>query len=192
MKVLKCVLVLFAFVGLTLVGCSDESQSPVSPVDQGTLQKNILHYVNSMNQPLVPPEGGEIRMIPGGKIQFKKLKVMEYVSSMDLDGNPDPLFTGIMEHYLSTMIDGKTGEGPVHGSFTIVPNGNAAGENAKWVGTYAGYRSYNGKTMVHFPDGLLRPDLVDGAYDNWTLNLRLEGHGKGGQLMDGKCLQKVL
>jgi hypothetical protein len=104
---------------------------------------------------------------------------MEYVSTMDLDGNPDPLFTGIMEHYLSTMIDGKTGEGPVHGSFTIVPDDNAAGEDAKWVGTYEGYRSYNGKTLVQFPDGLFAP-VVDGVYDNWTLNLRLEGHGKGG------------
>ena len=36
MKTFKCVLVLFAFVGLILVGCSDESQSPVvfhRPVD---------------------------------------------------------------------------------------------------------------------------------------------------------------
>ena len=47
MKTFKCVLVLFAFVGLILVGCSDESQSPVSSIDQSiqgptSLQKNII------------------------------------------------------------------------------------------------------------------------------------------------------
>ena len=179
MKALKCFLVLFSFVGLMLIGCSDQSQSPVSPVDQGSLEKNVPHYYTAVDFPIAPPEGGDIRIIPGGKIQFKKVKVFEAVMAKDLNGDPEPLVTGQMEHYLSTMIDAETGDGPVHGSFTIFPAG--AGEDAKWVGTYEGYRSYNKKTFVDIPSFLPYPD---GTYDNWTLTLKLEGHGKGG-LIDG-------
>ena len=46
MKTLKYVIVLLAFVGLSLVGCSDQTQSPISPNDQsisaqGSLEKKI-------------------------------------------------------------------------------------------------------------------------------------------------------
>lgn len=179
MKTLKCFLVLLAFVGLMLVGCSDQSQSPVSPSDQVSLEKKVVHYVNTMDWPTAPPEGGDIKIIPGGNIQFKKVKVIEAVVAKDLNGDPDNLVTGQMEHYLSTMIDGETGEGRVHGSFTIIPVGG--GEGAKWEGTYEGLRSYNGLTAVDIPDFLPFPD---GVYHNWSLKLKLEGHGKGG-LIDG-------
>jgi len=181
MKTLKCFFVLFAFAGLMLVGCSDQSQSPVSPVspdDQVSLEKKTTHYYTAMDFPIAPPEGGIIRTTPGGNIQFKKVKVLESVIAKDLKGNPDQFVTGQMEHYLSTMIDGKTGKGPVHGSFTIFPSDKSVvGEDAKWVGIYVGYRSYNGKTLVDIPDFLPYPD---GVYDNWTLKLKLVGHGKGG------------
>lgn len=92
-----------------------------------------------------------------------------------------------MEHYLSTMIDGVTGEGAVHGSFTTTPTDNTVG--GVWVGTYEGFRSYNGKTLVDFPEGLFPDDV----YDNWTLQLKVQGHGKGG-IIDGwqMCTQNTL
>ena len=55
MKALKCVLVLFAFVGLMLVGCSDQSQSPVSPTEQVSLEKKTIHHVTCMDFPIAPP-----------------------------------------------------------------------------------------------------------------------------------------
>ena len=181
MKALKCFLVLFSFVGLMLVGCSDQSQSPNAPLAQGSLEKNILHYYTVIDFPIGPPQGGEIRTIPGGKIQFKKLVVWENILAQDLNSNSEPMISGLMEHNLSTMIDVETGEGPVHGSFTLTPDPNLVGEGAKWVGTYEGFRSYNGKTNVDIPAFLPYPD---GVYDNWTLKLKLVGHGKGG-LIDG-------
>jgi hypothetical protein len=171
MKALKCFLVLFSFVGIMLVGCSDQTQSPVSPTDQVSMEKNIPHYYSAMDFPVAPPEGGDIRSIPGGKIQFKKVKVTEAVVATD------SRVSGQMVHYLSTMIDAKTGNGPVHGSFTIFPTG--AGENAMWEGTYEGIRSYNGKTFVTIPSPLPYPS---GIYDNWTLTLKLVGKGKGGEI----------
>ena len=42
MKALKCFLVLFSFLGLILVGCSDQSQSPVSPTDQSINASSAL------------------------------------------------------------------------------------------------------------------------------------------------------
>ena len=175
MKALKCVLVLFSFVGLMLVGCSDQSQSPVSADDQSAalLQKKVLHYFTGVDFPIAPPEGGEIRDIPGGKIQFKKVKVTErFVSD-------DPRVAGTMVHYLSTMIDAETGAGRVHGSFTLTPD---AYPDTKWVGTYEGDRVYNGKTFVDILDFLEPLTPGDGTYDNWTLTLKLEGHGKGGDI----------
>ena len=55
MKALKCVLVLFSFVGLMLVGCSDQSQSPVSPTDQISLEKKTIHYFTIKDFPVPPP-----------------------------------------------------------------------------------------------------------------------------------------
>jgi hypothetical protein len=51
MKTLKCLLVLIAFTALSLVGCSDNSQSPIEPTDQSSavgLNKKgpIVHSVN--------------------------------------------------------------------------------------------------------------------------------------------------
>ncbi len=51
MKTLQCLIVLIAFVGLSLIGCTDKSQSPVGPADQNStvsLDKKgpVVHSVN--------------------------------------------------------------------------------------------------------------------------------------------------
>lgn len=91
MKTLKCVLALFAFVGLMLVGCSDESQSPVSPVEKGSLEKSIIHNFTITDVPILPPlypwpvDPGIIKFLPNGKIQFKKVGVLEVITSKNLN-----------------------------------------------------------------------------------------------------------
>ena len=181
MKTLKCFLVLFSFLGLMFVGFSDESQSPVSQVDQGSLAKNVIHKFVVYDNPL-PPTGDPmqgVKILPNGNIQFKKKVVNEDIKAykLDDDGNEtsevDPFITALMTHFLSTMINGETGNGPVHGSFTSDPVDDAiAGPDAVWIGSYTGYRSLS----VGYDDD------NDGKYDRgeWILKLKLEAHGKGG------------
>jgi len=158
MKTLKCVLALFAFAGLLLVGCSDETQSPVSLTEQSSLQKVIITNFTFTDFPIAPPTGGSITLTPGGIWQVKKIEVLErFVSS-------DPIINGIMKHYLSLSIDAVTGEGPCHGSWTVTPLDPAATGGGVWEGTYQGYRS---KSSVP---------------GEWTLPLKVEGHGKGGSI----------
>ncbi len=51
MKALKSILVLFSFVSLLLVGCSDQPQSPVSPSDQTSIKKNFTREFTGTNTP---------------------------------------------------------------------------------------------------------------------------------------------
>ena len=54
MKKFQFILVLISFMGLILIGCSDKSQSPVSPADQNSkasLDKKdpVVHYIKGAN-----------------------------------------------------------------------------------------------------------------------------------------------
>jgi hypothetical protein len=163
MNTTKFFIVLFAFVGLSLVSCSNEQQSPVTPIDQSSLEKVIITDFTFTDYPIAPPSGGEITLTPGGKWQVKKIKVLERFASSD------PLFDGIMEHYLSLTIDAVTGEGPCHGSFTVTPNNPTMTGGGVWEGTYEGYRSQSS------------------VPEEWTLPLNVVGHGRGGTI-DGMQL----
>jgi len=156
MKTLKCVLVLFAFVGLLLVGCSDQSQSPITPIEQGSLEKSVITNFTFTDAPSGFTGEGDVKLVPGGKWKIKKYGVVEqFVSS-------DPLVNGTMVHYLSLTIDAVTGEGPCHGSWTVTPVADVGG--GVWEGKYEGYRS---KSSVP---------------GEWTLPLKVVGHGKGGTI----------
>jgi len=156
MKALKCVLVLFSFLWLTLVGCSDKTQSPIAPIEQGSLEKAVITNFTFTDAPIGYTGEGDVKLVPGGKWKIKKYGVVEqFVSS-------DPLVNGTMVHYLSLTIDAVTGEGPCHGSSTLTPTADVGG--GVWEGTYEGYRS---KSSVP---------------GEWTLPLKLEGHGKGGTI----------
>ena len=167
MKALKCVLVLFAFVGLMLVGCSDKTQSPVSPTEKGSLEKAVITNFTFSHFPIAPPFGGEIKLTPGGKWQLKKVGVKELVTSSD------PLVSGIMIHYLSATMDAVTGEGPVHGTFTLTPEADVAG--GIWEGTYEGYRSKTPGSDIYF-----------------TLPLKVVGHGRGGTIHGMQLFEKSI
>jgi hypothetical protein len=177
MKTLKCFLVLFAFAGLMLVSCSDQSQSPVSPTDQISLEKKTIHYFTIKDFPVPPPypyaiDPGVKEYLPNGDIHYKKVGVWEYTEAKDLDGNIDPLITGLIENYLSTMIDGETGDGPANGK-TV--SANVPGQEVKgfWETNWEGYRSYVGQQYFSLPIGA-------GIYHYWSLPIIMVGHGKGG------------
>ena len=164
MKFFKFVVVLLAFVGLSLIGCSDKSQSPIAPTDQqNSIEKAVITNSTFTHFPIAAPAGGDVKLTDGGKWQVKKIEVSEmFISS-------DPLVNGTMLHYLSLTIDAITGEGPCHGSFTLTPVDLTATGGGVWEGTYEGYRS---KSSVP---------------GEWTLPLKVEAHGKGGTI-DGMQL----
>jgi hypothetical protein len=158
MKTLLSSIVLFAFVGILMIGCSEQNQSPIAPTDQAPLQKASITNFTFTDFPIAEPTGGEITLIPGGKWQVKEIEVLEMFASSN------PLVNGIMKHYLSLTIDAVTGEGPCHGSFTVTPSDPNATGGGVWEGTYEGYRSKS---------------AVEGE---WILPLKVEGHGKGGTI----------
>ena len=158
MKTTKFFIVLLAFVGLALVGCSDEQQSPVTPIDQASLEKVIIINFTSNHHPIPPYiiDPGEVKLV-GGNWILKDVGVIEQITSSD------PLGGGTMIHYLSAKMDAVTGEGPVHGSFTITPDVNT--EGGVWEGIYTGYRS-----------------KMPGSDTLFTLPLNVVGHGRGGTI----------
>jgi hypothetical protein len=163
MKTLKCVIVLFAFVGLTLVGCSDKSQSPVTPIDQGSLEKVTITNFTFSHMPIGLTGEGEVKLV-GGNWILKDFGVIEQFTSSD------PLAAGTAIHYLSGKMDAVTGEGPVHGKFTLTLDANVGG--GVWEGTYTGYRS-----------------KMPGSDTLFVLPLQLVGHGRGGTI-DGMQLRE--
>ena len=156
MKTLKCVFVLLAFMGLSLVGCSDEQQSPVTPIDQGSLEKVIITNFTFSHFPIGLTGEGEVKLV-GGNWILKDFGVIEQFTSSD------PLAAGTAIHYLSATFNAITGEGPVHGSWTLTPEANT--EGGVWEGSYTGYRS-----------------KMPGSDTLYILPLQLVGHGKGGTI----------
>ena len=70
---------LFSFVGLMLVGCSDQSQSPVSPVIKVLLEKNVIHKFVVYDNPLPPtgrPNGKELKYCPTETFSSKRKWLM--------------------------------------------------------------------------------------------------------------------
>ena len=172
MRTLAFAVVLLAFVGFSLLGCDDASQPPVAPTDQAVQEPASLEKCTTTNFTFThSPTGltgdGTVVLVPGGKWQrakwqIKKYGVIEAVSALKPSGAPDLLVSGTMVHYLSGTLDATTGEGPVHGTFTLTPLADVRG--GVWEGTYEGYRSKTSDPNV------------------FTLPLKVVGHGKGGTI----------
>jgi hypothetical protein len=158
MKTLKCVIVLFAIVGLSLVGCTDKSQSPVTPIDQASIEKVIITDFTCSDYPIPPYiiDPGVVRLV-GGNWILKDVGSIEQITSSD------PLVAGTMIHYMTATINAVTGEGPVHGSLTITPDANT--EGGVWEGNFTGYRS-----------------KMPGSDTLFTIPLKVVGHGRGGTI----------
>ena len=158
MKALSFVLLLAASTVFVLTGCSDNSAIPVSPTDQPVQTPASLEKSNKVditfterNVSIAPPAK---MWTAGGVLQIRDAHAFEEVVG------DNPLITGTMEHYLSLSLDLVTGEGPCHGSWTLVPSSPSV--TGVWEGTYEGYRSKTSNPSV------------------FTLPLKLVAHGRGG------------
>lgn len=155
MKAIKFVLVLSAFLAFLLVSCSDESQSPVSPAVQGSLEKvNPPIDFTAEDYPLNFLDPGVMKTEEGEKIILHGLVAHERFESSNT------LLNGEMENTVNFVFDKRTGEGEVYGQLTLHPYDVPDGVwDANWHGK-------NVKT---------------GASE-WTHYLNVLGHGKGGAI----------
>jgi len=174
MKALTYAVALLALAGFSLLGCNDTSQSPVVPTDQtaqqpASLGKSIITNFAFTHSPIGLTGEGTVILVPGGKWHIKNYGVTEEVNLLNPPLNPDPLVSGTMVHYLSATLDAVTGEGPVHGSFTLTPLADVGG--GVWEGTYEGYRSKTASPNV------------------FALPLKVVAHGRGGTI-DGMELKE--
>jgi hypothetical protein len=161
MKTASLALLLMASMAFVVMGCSDNSAPLVSPAAQSAQTPVSLekcgNVVVSFSLNSVKGLTGEGKMwYAGGKLHMKKFGVSEAVETSE------KRVAGMMKHYLSLTVDLATGEGPCHGSFTIMPDDpNVKGV---WEGTYEGYRH---KTKDPYA---------------FALPLKAVGHGKGGTI----------
>ena len=168
MKTLKCVLVLFAFVGLLLLGCSDQLQSPVSPTDQsisglGSLEKSIIREFTAIMVPTGGDPNAGFTKYPDGKIIMRGILQTINLNVTYPDGRTDlpDLLSGTGDLELNGTVDIIAGTGFFWGKLTLTP---AAPEalGGQWQLTWHG-------------KGIL------GA-SGWIVPLKELGHGEGGAL----------
>jgi hypothetical protein len=134
MKTFKCFIVLFAIVGLTLVGCSEKTQLPNEPVD--SLEKvTTTDYTGTITIVGIVDEGAT-KMV-GQNIIVKDMVVQtRFESSTDL-------MTGDQMVTINFQFDLNTGEGNSHGKWSIVPD---AYPDDLWEGSYSGHRTKTGES----------------------------------------------
>ena len=164
MKTLKCIIVLFAFVGLWLAGCSDNSQSPVAPTDQSSLDKVIIRDFTGTDYPTGLIDPGTTTVHNGITMirDMHQIIVFEVTFS---DGGID-LLSGEGDVELNANIDFANGTSFWWGNVTLTPSApEALGGQFKitWHG-----------------QGTLGPS-------GWTIPLQEVGHGEGGALISIQC-----
>lgn len=171
MKTLKCALALFAFLGLMLVGCSDESQSPISPTNQS------VDVLGSLEKKL-PPREFTGDAIPTGVIDpgiykyplptDEKILLLNHrgptsFTAVYLAGDVGPdLLSGPGEVEINGLTDLRTMTGKWHGKLTLSPTEAGGGEwQFVWHGTATfSYTAWDGGP-------------------GWIIPLKEEGHGTG-------------
>lgn len=152
MKTTKFFIVLFAFVGVMLVGCSDEPQSPVTPADQGSLNKVTITYHTGNDWP--------VELIdPGTVIVQANRRIIQHVIVLCRLETTNPLITGNMIADYSSNVDINTGEGHVYGSAKVTPDDVNVG--GVWECSFQGETTKTGES-------------------EWTTVTNIVGHGKDG------------
>ena len=151
MKTLNCVFVFLAFVGLSLVGCSNEQQSPVASTDQNTLEKLVRVNFTSVSYPTYHIYPGELTF-PGGNMHLRNR-----IDSLRIESTN--VFINSTKGVITYNVNGNAfGEGHAWGTITFIPDANPELEmNGTWNGQV---------TMT-------------GASE-WTLISQLVGHISGG------------
>jgi hypothetical protein len=134
MKTLKCVIVLFAVVGLSLLGCSEKSQLPNEP--ESSLEKvTTTDYTATITIIGLIDPGSE-------KIVGQNLIVKDRVVLTRFEAD-NSLVKGNLLVTINFSFNLITGEGPSHGKWSNVPD---AYPNALWEGSFTGYRIRTGES----------------------------------------------
>ena len=183
MKTLKCVLVLFAFVGLLLLGCSDQLQSPVSPTDQsvqapGSLEKSFPPREFTSDEIPTDVIDPGIFKYPDGKIMLRGHRGNVLFTAEFFPGDTDPdLLSGPGEVEINGIIDPVTGVGQFHGKLTLRPEAPKA-VGGEWEFTWHGDATFSLAAWLNGP--------------GWTLTIRDVGHGNGGALTGMQCRMDLI
>ena len=157
MKTSHCVMAILALVGLMLAGCSDQQQSPISPVCSnvpGSLQKVETLQYTGYDFPVALIDPGNVRE-EGGKRITQHLLIQERLMTTT------PLITGTMDDDICLRVDIATGEGSFNGKGTVTPDDPSVGGVWHW--------SAHGQT-------------VRTGESEWTTSMDLVGHGQGGRI----------
>jgi hypothetical protein len=160
MSITKFLIALLAFVEILMIGCSDEPQLPVTPIDQGTLNKVTIINITALSYPTAIIDPGEQHIADGNLIGRNVIIAVRWDSENDfVDAN------GILT--LNYNVDAITNEGQWWGTLTLTPDEPAIG--GEWDITWNGRSTKTGES-------------------EWTLPLHMVGHGIGGSI-DGMHLQ---
>lgn len=158
MNTIKFLFILFAFVGFIIVSCSDEPQSPVTPTDQGSLDKVTITYHTGNDWPFQLID-------PGTVIVQANRRITQHVIVLCRLETTNPLITGNMLGDYSSNVDINTGEGHVHGSGTCTPDDPSVG--GVWEFSFQGETTKTGES-------------------EWTTITDIVGHGKGGVIQSNQ------
>jgi len=154
-----------------LLGCSDNSPVPVSPTDQSvkapaSLMKSFSRAFTVTSVPGVPYEMG-IQKTPDGKLLIRGHRAPVTVTAIFTDGSTD-LLSGPGEVEINGISDYNTGVGQWQGKLRLSPTAGGTWE------------------FVYHGPATLGPNAAFGY--GWTLTLKDEGHGSGGELTGMRCL----
>jgi len=161
---MKRLYVLFVFLGLLLVSCSNEQQSPVAPTDQNSLTKNIIRDFTGIDYPTGLIDPGTTTE-HNGIMKIRDMHQSFVLEATFIDGEVD-ILSGEGDLELNANIDWNNGTAFWWGKKTLTPSApEALGGQFKinWHGS--GTLSASG----------------------WTLLLDEVGHGEGGALTSIQC-----
>lgn len=130
MKPVNVAVILLAFVGLVLAGCTDNATQPVSPTDQfaqapAPLQKNFIRTFAGYEYPAALVSPGESFMADGKQVIHGAQFTTRFEATFS-DGYPD-LLTGNGFLELNQVLDMETLTGHATGKLTVTPDNVAAG-----------------------------------------------------------------
>jgi hypothetical protein len=180
MKTLKFLAALLGFVILLFAGCSDKSQSPVSPVDQsinqpGSIEKKTIREFFGTGDPLEITNPGITKEVKGKTI-FRGMHNRVIVKASFTDGGTD-IFSGEGDLELNAIIDFAAGKGNWWGTLKLKPNAPEA-HGGLWK-------------LVWYGKATFSPTAWKGG-PGWILPLKEFGPGKGGALTGLQCNANVI
>ncbi len=160
MKALSIAFFLMASMAFVMLGCSDSSAPVAGPTDQAGLQSAPapLEKVERTDFTAIDNKVTAVEISPG---DWKFVGNRLIISGMEVEVEElasDPRMAGLLHNICDCSWSLTTGEGPLHGKFTLRP---AIG--GVWAGSWEGYRTMTGP-------------------EEFTHNLKIIGHGTGGTI----------